>query len=326
MPRGPRIDSPGLVHHVICRGIERREVFIDSADYYRFLNRLSILAGGENIQVYAFSLMPNHLHLLVRPLRTSLATFMRRLLTGYAVYFNRRHKRSGHLFQNRYKSFVVEEESYLLELIRYIHLNPLRAGIVADLTALSKWPFSGYAALMGNEDRPWLETEEIFAYFSQERFAARRKLAQFMQDGIVVGRRPDLTGGGLRLCTATRPPLFNNGQQVACDERILGSKNFVEMVLGELNIPAHPANCDTSLEQILESVAVHYGLTIPEVCSGSRRASVTKARAAAAYLATKQLALSYSILAQVLSVSASAVHGIVMSNRGELEAQKIRLD
>jgi len=116
MPRGPRLDAPGVLHHVMVRGIERRAIFGDDRERQDFVQRLGALAKQEAWRVYAWALLPNHLHLLVRTGRRPLARTMGVLLAGYAGAFNRRHKRAGHLFQNRYKSIVVEEEPYLLEL------------------------------------------------------------------------------------------------------------------------------------------------------------------------------------------------------------------
>ena len=106
------------------------------------------------------------------PTRGTLATFMRRLLTGYAAYFNRKHNRTGHLFQNRYKLIVCEEEPYLLELVRYIHLNPLRAGLVDDLTGLDSYPWGGHSVLMGKRRLDVQEQKEILSRF--ESLALRR--------------------------------------------------------------------------------------------------------------------------------------------------------
>ena len=132
MPRKARIDMPGLLQHVIVRGIERRKIFLDDHDRGMFVNRFSALLEETGSDCFAWALLGNHVHALLRCNRTELSVFMRRLLTGYAVNFNHRHKRSGHLFQNRYKSIICEEDTYLLELIRYIHLNPLRAAMVPD--------------------------------------------------------------------------------------------------------------------------------------------------------------------------------------------------
>jgi putative transposase len=136
MPRQARLDAPGVLQHIMARGIERREIFKDDTDRKSFLGRFATILEETQSQCYAWALIPNHFHLLLRTGPTSLRQVMRRLMTGYAVTFNLRHRRAGHLFQNRYKSVVCEEDPYLLELIRYIHLNPLRAGLVSDLKEL----------------------------------------------------------------------------------------------------------------------------------------------------------------------------------------------
>ncbi len=118
MPRGPRLDAPGTLHHIMVRGIERRPLFRDDRDRRDLLDRLATVGQVTGLQILAWALLPNHVHLLGRTGARPLATAMRRLLTGYAGAFNRRHRRHGHLFQNRYKSILVEEEPYLLELQR----------------------------------------------------------------------------------------------------------------------------------------------------------------------------------------------------------------
>jgi len=154
MPRQARLDAPGLLQHVMARGIERREIFKDNKDRQSFLERLAVILEETQTQCYAWALIPNHFHLLLRTGPTPLSIVMRRLMTGYAVTFNKRHKRSGHLFQNRYKSVVCEEDPYLLELIRYIHLNPLRAGLVKDLKELDKYRWTGHSVILGRRKNP----------------------------------------------------------------------------------------------------------------------------------------------------------------------------
>ena len=161
MPRGPRLDAPGVLHHVMVRGLDRQVIFRDDTDRAEFVRRLATIAEAADLRVFAWALLPNHAHLLLRTGSRPLATVMRALLAGYAGAFNRRHRRRGHLFQNRYKSILVEEELYLLELIRYTHLNPLRAGVVQDLPALDRYPWSGHSALVGRTARPWQATGEV---------------------------------------------------------------------------------------------------------------------------------------------------------------------
>jgi REP element-mobilizing transposase RayT len=166
MPRAARIDIPGVLQHVIVRGIEKTDIFLDDTDRAFFLRRFSTLLQETGTQCLAWSLMSNHFHLLLRPTGEKLSSFMRRLLTGYAVTFNLRHRRAGHLFQNRYKSIVCEEDSYLLELVRYIHLNPLRAGLAADLQALDDYQWAGHSVLMGSGTLPGQYATEVLALFA----------------------------------------------------------------------------------------------------------------------------------------------------------------
>ena len=197
MPRGPRLDGPGVLHHVMVRGIERQRIFRNDTDREDFVSRLAALVEAGAVAVYAWALLGNHAHLLLRTGNRPLARSMRSLLTGYAGAFNRRHKRAGHLFQNRYKSVVVEEEPYLLELVRYLHLNPLRAGLVPDLRALDSYPWTGHAALCGRVPRPWQVTSEVLARFARDRRRARAAYYAFVAAGVAQGRRTDLQGGGL---------------------------------------------------------------------------------------------------------------------------------
>ncbi|CAB1065958.1 hypothetical protein D1BOALGB6SA_10757 [Olavius sp. associated proteobacterium Delta 1] len=136
MPPRARLDAPGTLHHVMVRAIERRRIFNDVADRKNFIKRLAELCVDTETRIYAWAIMTNHAHILLRSSETGLAGFMRRLLTGYAVSYNRRHRRRGHLFQNRYKSIVCDEDAYFTELVRYIHLNPLRAKLVKSLSQL----------------------------------------------------------------------------------------------------------------------------------------------------------------------------------------------
>ena len=181
----------------MIRGLERRSTFRDDRDRADFVTRLAALAGAKALTVYAWALLPNHAHLLVRTGTRPLPRSMRSLLTGYAGAFNRRHHRVGHLFQNRYKSIVVEAEPYLLELVRYLHLNPLRAKVVSDLRALDRYPWTGHSALVGTVPRPWQETATLLAQFGPTPARARHAYRAFVAAGIPQGRRPELQGGGL---------------------------------------------------------------------------------------------------------------------------------
>jgi len=166
MPRGPRLDTADALHHVIARGINRCSIFADDTDRIDFLDRLADLATTAQVSVYAWALLTTHLHLLLRTGSAPLSRSMQRLLGGYACAFNCRHRRVGYLFQSRFKSILVEADPYLLELVRYIHLNPPRAGMVSELDALDSYPWTGHAALLGHQTCSWQDTEFILRQFA----------------------------------------------------------------------------------------------------------------------------------------------------------------
>jgi putative transposase len=181
-------------------------------------------------------LLGNHAHLLFFSGPSGLSVFMRRLLTGYAQGFNRRHKRSGHLFQNRYKSIVCEEDAYLLELIRYIHLNPLRASLVKNLWELDRYPWSGHRVLLGREKSDWQERGYVLGQFHRKEREAIGAYRRFMEEGKDLGRRPELVGGGLVRSLGGWSEVLSlrgKGEKVEYDARILGGGDFVAEILRE---------------------------------------------------------------------------------------------
>jgi len=227
MPRGPRLDAPATLHHVMVRGIERRRIFESDRDREDFLDRLGRIIQEGEASCFAWVLIPNHVHILLRTGPTSLAGMMRRLLTGYAVSFNLRHQRSGHLFQNRYRSIVCEENAYLLELVRYIHLNAIRAGLVKEMEGLDRYRWSGHSVLMGRERRPWQSREEVLSYFGAREAVAKRRYRQFVFEGIGLGKRGELsTGRESRDGGKAREERSGRGES-----RILGGGSFIEEVL-----------------------------------------------------------------------------------------------
>jgi putative transposase len=165
MPCKARIDAPGALQHIILRGIDSGVIFKDNTDCENFLTRLERLLTESSTPCLAWVLMDNHVHMLLRTARLPISILMRRLLTSYAQQFNRRHRRHGVLFQNRYKYILCENQPYLLELVRYIHLNPLRAGVVHDMEALRGYPRCGHSALMGQVRREWQDTEYALRLF-----------------------------------------------------------------------------------------------------------------------------------------------------------------
>ncbi len=316
----------------MVRGIEARSIFRDDRDRADFVRRLTKLAQDRDLTVYAWALLPNHAHLLLRTGRIPLARVMRSLLTGYAVTFNRRHRRKGHLFQNRYKSIVVEEEPYLLQLTRYIHLNPLRAGIVPNVRALDRYPWTGHSALLGQVERPWQSVDEVLGQFADKRGKARYRYRAFVTDGVRQGRRGDLTGGGLRRSAGgweAVAALRRGREGWAFDERILGSGPFVERVLQQDTAPPgmrDPAVTDRVLSALLERFAGIWGLSSTEIRSGSRRRPVAEARAGVAAVAVTGLGLPTTRVARALGVGPPAICQAIARGLEALQSRSIDLD
>ena len=296
MPRAGRLDAPGVMQHIMIRGIERRNIFRDDTDREEFLARLARLLPETQTACYAWALLPNHVHLLLRTGAAPLPTLMRRLLTGYAVRFNRRHKRHGLLFQNRYKSVVCQEDRYFAELVRYIHLNPLRAKLVADMKELSKYPYCGNSAIMGNVATEWQNTKYVLELFNEKMSLARLRYREFMQKGIDIGRRPDLTGGGLIRSVggwSAVKSLRKSGAYQKGDERILGDGEFVEKVLSqaeegyENKYRLKAKGVDVS--RIAERVAEITGMTPEAVWTSGKQPQAVLARSILCYWATCEL-------------------------------------
>ena len=229
MPRKARIDAAGALHHIIVRGINRRKIFFDDSDCDDFLDRLSGILSDSKTACFAWAFMTNHLHLLLRTGAAPIATAMRRLLTDYAVSFNRRHRRQGHLFQNRYKSILCQEDLYLKELVRYIHLNPLRAGIVGELKELAAYLYCGHRALMGKTEPGFQDADYILNLFGGKIPQARRRYLEFVKKGVAAGRRADLIGGGLVRSAGgwcALRAMRKAESRMKGDERILGQGGF----------------------------------------------------------------------------------------------------
>jgi putative transposase len=331
MPRQSRIDAPGALHHIIIRGIERKAIFRDAADREAFLERLGQNLVAAATPCYAWALMTNHAHLLVQTGVVPLATVMRRVLTGYAMAFNRRHRRHGQLFQNRYKSILCQEDTYLYELTRYIHLNPLRARMVKDLKALDRYPYTGHAVLMGNQTADWQDCGKILGYFGVEVSAARKKYRAFVQKGIAAGPRPELVGGGLVRSlggwTAAKK-MLKGAQRIKGDERILGDSDFVLDVLAGTNermarqhrLAAKGLNLDT----LADRVAALFGLRAEQVLTAGRYPEVVRARSLLCYWAVRDLGLTATFVAQRLGLSQPAVS--ISVKRGEAIAKEMGCD
>ena len=295
----------------MMRGIERRPIFRDDQDRADFATRVAALATAGAWTVYAWALLPNHAHLLVRTGTRPLARSMRRLLTGYAGAFNRRHRRVGHLFQNRYKSIVVEEDPYFLELVRYLHLNPLRAGVLTSLPALDRYPWTGHSALLGRVPRPWQAVSEVLGQFGPTRRRARAAYRAFVAEGLSQGRRPDLQGGGLIRSLggwAAVTALRRGREAYLGDERVLGGSEFVEQLRQEAEAQQYFRPRGLPLARLLGLVCRHLGIAPTLLQGGSRRSAASRAREGIAYLWLTVWGRSGRQLAAVLGIGPQSVY------------------
>jgi putative transposase len=326
MPRLARLDSPGVLHHLMIRGIERRNIFRIGKDRKDFLDRLSDLLPETQTSCYAWVLMSNHAHFLFRTGTVPIAKVMGRLLTGYAVSFNHRHKRHGQLFQNRYKSIVCQEEVYLRELVRYIHLNPVRAGIVKELPQLEKYPYCGHSALMGFENRPWQDIDYILRYFGKTVKGARKAYSSYVEAGFDQGRRDELTGGGLIRSIGGWAEIasIRGAVHVKSDERILGDSDFVTEILSSANEKYEQRyalkRLGIDLGRVAGRVSEIYGIDPGDVFLRGKQRKRVDARSLFCHWAVNELGVSLTELARRIGYSVPAVGYSVQ--RGEVIAKE----
>jgi REP element-mobilizing transposase RayT len=333
MPRQSRIDAPCALHHIIARGIERSKIFREEADYADFLHRLGALLTQTETQCFAWSLIPNHFHLLLKTGTVPIATLMLRLLTGYAAGFNRRHKRRGHLFQNRYKSVLCQEDTYLQELVRYIHLNPLRARLVNDMAALDDYPYAGHCAVMGKEELNWQETGPVLEMFGGTPAQARERYRNYLIAGIALGKQPILTGGGLIRSAggwAGIKKLRKAGMFQKSDERILGDGKFVERVLAEaeekMTRQSTYKTKGINLDHLQHAVATLLEMDPEELIGSSKARKATKARALFCYWAVREMGMPMTEIAKRLKVALPTVSVAVQRGAAHVAADGLVLN
>ncbi len=314
MPRGPRLDAPGTLHHVMIRGIEKSCIVRDDEDRNEFLRRMGDLAKGSGTSIYAFALLTNHVHILLKSGSSGLSTYMRRLLSGYAQYFNRRHKRVGHLFQNRYKSIICDEEAYFDKLIAYIHLNPLRAGLVDTLQELASYPWTGHAVLMRKVMYDWMDRKYVLQFFGEREGEARKAYLAFLEEEMGINREKELSGGGLIRSQggwSKVQSMRKKDMKALGDERILGGDAFVREMLREADDRSDVLlSMDERLKLLneeIEQVCRDAGVTITFLRSGSRSGILPTLRKELAVKSVYEYGISLAETARQIGVTTNAV-------------------
>jgi hypothetical protein len=228
---------------------------------------------------------------------------MRRLLTGYAVTFNLIHQRVGHLFQNRYKSVVCDRENYLLELVRYIHLNPIRSGLVRTLEELDQYPWSGHSVLIGYRTLEGQVVDEVLEHFGRTLSRARRKYRDFVSDGLGVGRREELVGGRDREKQGSKR---NAEEGVAVDSRILGDRVFADRVLSNRRL-SERGRVSVSLSELIGRVSSILGVDEKLIRQPSKIRSLSEARGIISYIGVRELGYRGLEVGRELNLGAAGV-------------------
>lgn len=318
MPRQARLDAPGTLHHVIIRGIARGRIVSDGEDRKNFVSRMAKNASDNGTTIHAWALMPDHAHILLYSGPDGLSKYMRRFLTGYAITHNRRHGRHGHLFENRYKSIVCDEDSYFLELVRYIHLNPLRGKLVRNLGELERYPWCGHGAILGRTNYEWQDRDYVLRWFGKREGEAKKAYRQYIREGIAQGKRPDLVGGGLIRSLGGWSQVLSlrrNKERILTDERILGSGDFVERVYREadekMKYQLLAIERGKKVEELVQEVCRRKGVNIKELRMGSRRGYISKVRSQLADRLVEEYGLPLAETARQLGVSTSAISKVL---------------
>ena len=313
----------------MIRGIDRTNIFRDTEDKARFLERLGQTVQESQCVIYAWVLMDNHVHLLFRSGQVGISAVMRKLLTWYAQYFNRKHLRKGHLFENRYKSILCDEDNYLLALVRYIHLNPIRAKIIRTIAELDTYPWSGHRAIIEKEKFPWMDIATVLTQFGDTKIKAVEGYRQFILEGRDQGHDPQFSGGGLVRSLGGWSNVLSmrrKDQQEKADERILGSGDFVHQVIEEAEKKSLRQikfnQSGLTLTKIIEQECNKGNVGWKELESGSRRTMVSRTRAEIARRGMEELGLSAAEIARHLGVATSSITRAVAKTRKHATAQR----
>lgn len=261
MPRLPRLHVPGGYYHVYARGNGKQDIFLDSYDRLHWEKLLSEGLQRHNHYVHAYCWMTNHIHIAIQAGEKPLSRFIGTLLSRYAKGFNRKRRRSGHVFERRHGEILVKDDSYLLELVRYIHQNPKRAGIVSRVNDY-KW--SSHHAYVGNMQIPWLKTESILSLFGSNIDSARRHYLDFVGE-----EQPKLIADQVR-----------NGSTI--DYRLLGDDMWLYDVLRRTDITRD----FDSVDQVIDKICRQNNVTETILASPSRSRTNARIRAEIALVAT----------------------------------------
>lgn len=301
MPRPPRIDFPDAVYHVTSRGNGRADIFHSDEDRRRFLAQLAHHLHQCGVVLYAFTLMDNHVHALVRTPRANLSRFMQRLLSSYALYWRYAHRRPGHLFQGRFKAKLVEDEVYLLAVTRYIHLNPVKIAACRwmsreeRLARLEAYPWSSYGGYAAAAEAQEFVTYDVLKEYGSDLSAARRHYRAYVQSCLLEDDTPLLEA------MAASRYAIGGPQFIEQTEERIGQRCSGRVQDRDLDLP----RWTVSLEEIDAAVARHYRMDPSLLSAHGRR--VGPAKGVAVELAAQLSDMSSRAIAQHYGIGATAV-------------------
>lgn len=317
MPRVGRIDYPGAIHHVMVRGLERRKLFSGESEYQEFKTRLGDVVQEAGAICYAWCLMPNHVHLVLRTGKKPLYGMMQRLLTGYGRFFNNKRHRKGYVFEGRYKSILCQEEPYFLMLVRYVHRNPLKAGLVRSLGELGKYSWTGHRALVGKETLDWQGTKEVLDRFGKGLNRQRKAYLEYMG----VDETQDLRLDGKDLVRALDGIWDESvvSRRRSGHEEILGDEEFVEKALEHAedveNRRKKLADQGWTLGRVLERASGVWGLKPGQVRGASKEPQKSQARALACKWMVEDMGRTTIEVGRFMRIGQPAVVGCVKRGR-----------
>jgi putative transposase len=311
MPRKARLTVVGAVHHVMSRGIEGTNIFRDDQDRAVFCKILDKRISQSGYHNYAWALLPNHYHLVIRVNEYPLSRFMRLINGEYARYFRKSCDKRGYLFQDRYKSIVTQDQNYIEELIRYVHLNPVRAGLCSSLQTLASYPWCGHGTLMGNSARLTQNVNDVLQRFGSILEEQKTAYVEFLRNGLE--KEPEIF-------TVFRKS--NNEVENRHDPFcwVIGNREFVEKAL--INDQNHKfkvqqyAKRGFTLKTIAENVAGKYGMDVRALMTRGRENARSEARCMFAHTAHIDYGFPVRNIATFFGVSSPAVSKMIWRCNG----------
>ena len=292
MARRPRIEVEGGLYHIITRGVDRQDIFHSPEDHRKFLALLSIQKEKLPFYLYAYCLMTNHIHLLLERRVDDIGKIMHRLLTGYGQYYNRRYRRVGHVLEGRHKAILCQSEGYLTKLVRYIHLNPVRAKMVTDA---KDYRYSSHRAYLCLDPAGPADVDSVLRHFGSKKAKAREHYSRFMTEGIAMGHQTEFY--------ETR-------------RGVLGSEEFVDSIIHRIGEHDTRAAGERRREErqrpgfdpntLVEAVERVCGIAREDFCSAAKHTRLVLAKETL-IIAGRCLGVTTTALSRLLLISSASV-------------------